>query len=150
MMTTDLQWMQQAYALAEKAQQQQEVPVGAIVVYDDQLIGQGWNQSIHQSDPSAHAEIVALRAAAQAMNNYRLPGTTLYVTLEPCAMCAGAIIQARVTRVVYGTPDPKTGAVDSVFQLLNHPNLNHRVICDSGIMQQACCDILRNFFINRR
>ncbi|UCH54295.1 MAG: tRNA adenosine(34) deaminase TadA, partial [Pseudomonadota bacterium] len=122
---TDEFWMRRALALARHAEENGEVPVGAVVVHDGEVIGEGWNQPIVSHDPSAHAEIVALRAAAQRAQNYRLPGAILYVTLEPCVMCAGAIVQARLARVVYGAADPKAGAAGSVFSLLTSEQLNH-------------------------
>ena len=117
----DIRFMRRALALARHAEAADEVPVGAVVVQDGEVTGEGWNQPIRSNDPSAHAEMVALRAAAARNKNYRLPGATLYVTLEPCAMCAGAIVHARIARVVYGAADPKAGAAGSVFQLLDSP-----------------------------
>ena len=149
-MTTDREWMQRALERAHQAEQEGEVPVGALVVLEDELIGEGYNRSVTACDPSAHAEILALRAAAARLGNYRLPGTTLYVTLEPCAMCAGAIIQARTARVVFGAADPKGGAAGSVFDLLNSDRLNHRAAVESGIMEAECGELLRSFFQDRR
>ena len=142
--------MQRALELACKAEEEGEVPVGALVISTDQCIGEGWNRPVASHDPSAHAEIQALRAAAAKMNNYRLPGTTLYVTLEPCVMCAGAIIQARVSRVVFGARDPKAGAAGSVFDVLNSNKLNHRVELTGGIMEAECATLLQVFFKSRR
>ena len=148
-MTAD-RWMQRALELAHTAARQEEVPVGAVVVADDRCIGEGYNRTIMDHDPSAHAEIVALRAAATAMGNHRLPQATLYVTLEPCAMCAGAIIQARVQRVVFAATDPKAGAVQSIFQLLDDPRLNHRTAWQGGILADPCSTLLKSFFLQRR
>jgi len=146
----DVFWMQQAIALAKRAAQMGEVPVGAIVVMEDKIIGEGWNQSIHLHDPTAHAEIIALRNAAKYLNNYRLPNTTVYVTLEPCAMCAGAMIQARIKNLIYATPDPKAGAVDSVFAITQCQSLNHQISCRSGILQHEASALLKAFFQERR
>lgn len=146
----DLFWMQHALELAQRAEAQGEVPVGAIVVYQDQVIGEGWNQPISSHDPSAHAEIMALRDAADAVENYRLPDTTLYVTLEPCCMCAGALIHARVARVVYGASDPKGGAAGSVFELLGTDKLNHQVRVQGGVLAEECGQVLSQFFQRRR
>jgi len=148
---SDEQWMRHALDLAERAEQQQEVPVGAVIVCDNAVLGEGWNQSISLNDPTAHAEVLALRAASQSVNNYRLPKeSTLYVTLEPCAMCAGALIQARIGRVVFGARDPKTGAVGSVFNLLDHEKLNHRAPVQGGVLEPVCAELLKNFFQQRR
>ena len=146
----DLHWMQRALELARHAEAMGEVPVGALVVRDQQVLGEGFNTLIRDHDPSAHAEMVAIRAAARAESNYRLPGTTLYVTLEPCSMCAGAIVQARIARVVYGADDPRTGAARSVFQILDHPQLNHRCEVVGGVLAEECGDLLRRFFRARR
>ncbi len=137
-------------ALARHAEAAGEVPVGAVVVLNGEIIGEGWNQPIRAHDPSAHAEIVALRAAAANLRNYRLAGTTLYATLEPCAMCAGAIVQARVAHVVYGAADPKAGAAGSVFNLLASDRLNHRAEITGGVLEAECADLLRGFFHARR
>lgn len=142
--------MDRALELAHRAEKQGEVPVGAVVVLNDECIGEGWNRPIASHDPSAHAEIVALRTAALSLGNYRLPGATLYVTLEPCVMCAGAIIQARVARVVFGARDPKGGAAGSVFDVLNTDRLNHRIELESGVLETECGDVLRSFFQYRR
>jgi tRNA(adenine34) deaminase len=147
---TDEVFMRRALDLARHAEQAGEVPVGALVVLNDEVIGEGWNQPIVSHDPTAHAEIVALRAAASRMKNYRLTDTTLYVTLEPCAMCAGAIVQARVARVVYGAADPKAGAAGSVFNLLESPALNHRAQVMGGMLAEECGEMLRSFFEVRR
>lgn len=147
---TDDVWMRRALELAQRAEELGEVPVGAVVVADGEVIGEGWNQPISAHDPTAHAEIVALRAAAQRVRNYRLTGATLYVTLEPCAMCAGAIVQARIARVVFGAPDPKAGAGGSVFNLLAHERLNHRAEVAGGVLEAACAGLLQAFFQSRR
>ncbi len=146
----DLFWMQRALELAQQAQAEGEVPVGAVLVKADQILGEGWNAPISEHDPTAHAEIRALRHAAKRLGNYRLLDTTLYVTLEPCVMCAGAIIHARVKRVVYGARDPKTGAAGSVFNILNSEQHNHRVQITSGVLQQECSTLLTDFFQARR
>lgn len=143
-------WMRRALALAKQAELAGEVPVGAILVYDNQVIGEGANSPIQHHDPSAHAEINALRQGAFNQKNYRVPNTTLYVTLEPCAMCAGAIIQARVGRVVFGASDPKTGAAGSVFNILQHQQLNHRVELKSGVLATECSSLLSDFFRKKR
>lgn len=127
-----------------------EVPVGAIIIKDNTIIASGFNQSIKNCDPSSHAEIVTLRNAAIKLNNYRLPGCTIYVTLEPCAMCAGAILHARLARVVYGAPDKKTGAAGSVINLFQQNQLNHHTKLTGGIMSKKCGDLLKKFFIYRR
>ena len=146
----DEYWMRRALNLAERAQADGEVPVGAVMVKDDECIGEGWNQPISTRDPSAHAEITALRAAAGRIENYRLPGTTLYVTLEPCAMCAGAIILARVSRLVYAAADPRSGAAGSVFNILQSEQLNHRVDLTAGVLELEAAAILQTFFKTRR
>ena len=142
--------MRLAFAEAEAAAATGEVPVGAVVFLGDRQIAAGQNRALRDSDPSAHAEIVALRSAGRALGNYRLPGTTLYCTLEPCAMCAGAMIHARLERVVYGTRDPKAGADGSVLAVLNHPQLNHRIQVFHGVLEEQCGDLLRRFFRERR
>ena len=146
----DEQWMRRALALARHAEEQGEVPVGAVVVVNGEIIGEGWNQPIRSQDPTAHAEMVALRAAARHVENYRLPDTTLYVTLEPCVMCAGAIVHARVARVVYGAPDLKNGAGGSVFNLLQSPPLNHSARVTGGVLSEECGELLKHFFADRR
>lgn len=146
----DVFWMQHALDLAKRAEFEGEVPVGAIVVYEEQIIGEGWNRPIIDSDPTAHAEIMALRAAANKINNYRLLDTTLYVTLEPCIMCSGAIIHSRVKRVVYGAQDPKAGAVNSAFNILGTDCLNHQVNVDHGVLATECGQILTEFFRKKR
>ncbi len=142
--------MRQALGLAQQAAEQGEVPVGALLVCDDAVIGTGWNRPIAAHDPTAHAEIMALRSAARHLGNYRLTGSTLYVTLEPCVMCSGAIIHARVARVVYGAADPKTGAAGSVFDTLLSPLHNHRVEVIGGILAEQCGMVLKEFFQARR
>lgn len=146
----DVQFMRRALALARYAQDAGEVPIGAVVVRDGEILAEGWNQPIRAHDPSAHAEIVALRAAAMRSRNYRLTDTTLYVTLEPCAMCAGAIVQARVARVVFGALDPKAGAGGSIFNLLTSEKLNHRAETTGGVLGDECGEVLRQFFKSRR
>ena len=146
----DDHWMRCALERACQAEKEGEVPVGAVVVLDNEIIGEGWNQPIGLSDPSAHAEIAALRAAARRQRNYRLPGATLYVTLEPCVMCVGAIMHARIARVVYGASDPKTGAAGSMFELLGSDKFNHRVEVTRGVLAEQCSELLRNFFQSRR
>lgn len=147
---SDERWMRQALDLAERARSEGEVPVGAVLVMDDDCIGEGWNRPISTHDPTAHAEIAALRAGAARLGNYRLPGATLYVTLEPCAMCAGAIILARIKRVVYAAADPRAGAAGSVFNILQSTELNHRVELVSGILEQEAATLLQTFFRERR
>ena len=146
----DTFWMQHALELAQRAESEGEVPVGAVVVYEDKVIGEGWNRPIIDSDPTAHAEIMALRAAAKKINNYRLLDTTLYVTLEPCIMCTGAIIHSRVKRVVYGAYDPKAGASQSAFIILGTDCLNHKVEVTDGVLADECGQILTTFFRNKR
>ena len=146
----DRQFMQQALDQAKLAAAAGEVPVGAVLVRDGQVISTGFNRPITNSDPSAHAEMMALRAAASDESNYRLPGTTLYVTLEPCTMCAGAMLHARVDRVVFGTTDPKTGAAGSVLNVFSEKQINHQTVVEGGIMREECGQILRDFFKERR
>ena len=146
----DTEFMSEALALAMSAGQLGEVPVGAVVVSGGRIIGRGYNAPISSHDPSAHAEIQALRAAALALRNYRLNGCTLYVTLEPCAMCAGAIQHARIARVVFGASDPKTGACGSVINLFAEPLLNHHTGIEGGMLAQQCGELLTNFFRERR
>jgi tRNA(adenine34) deaminase len=142
--------MRKAIRLARRAQQGGEVPVGAIVVREGIQIGEGYNRPVASSDPTAHAEIIALREAAAAVRNYRLSQTTLYVTLEPCPMCAGAMVHARVRRVVFGAPDPRTGAAGSVMDILRSDALNHRCEVVSGILEEECAELLKTFFRARR
>ncbi|UML94943.1 tRNA adenosine(34) deaminase TadA [Shewanella xiamenensis] len=146
----DEHWMRIAMAMAEKAEAEGEVPVGAVLVKDGQQIAAGYNLSISQHDPCAHAEILCLRAAGQTVENYRLLDATLYVTLEPCAMCAGAMVHSRIARVVFGARDEKTGAAGTVLNLLQHPVFNHQVEVTSGVLAQDCADQLSRFFKRRR
>jgi tRNA(adenine34) deaminase len=147
---TDADYMTLALAEARAAAGQGEVPVGAIVVFEDRIIARAGNRTISGCDPTAHAEIVALRAAAQALDNYRLLGTTLYVTVEPCAMCAGAMVQARIRRLVYGCDDPKGGAARSCFAVFDHPSLNHRVEVAGGVLADESIGMLQSFFSSKR
>lgn len=142
--------MRVALDLARHASAEQEVPVGAVLVLNDESLGEGWNQPIATSDPTAHAEIIALRQAAQRQQNYRLPGTTLYVTLEPCAMCLGALLQARIERLVFGALDSKAGAVTSVFNLLDSSQLNHRITWVGECLANESIALLQGFFQKRR
>lgn len=143
-------WMEEALRLAGLAQVAGEVPVGAVVVCGGRIVGRGWNQVVSTADPSAHAEIQALRDAARALGNYRLSGCQIYVTLEPCAMCAGAIIHARIARLVFGASDPKAGAAGGVMRVINHPRLNHHVEVTEGVLAGRCMEILQAFFRERR
>jgi len=147
---TDADYMQLALEEARMAAEAGEVPIGAVLVQDEKVMARGGNRTIRDCDPTAHAEIVILREASRGMQNYRLSGTTMYVTLEPCAMCAGAIIQARVPRVVYGADDPKGGAVRTCFAVLSHPKLNHQVQTTAGILEEECAAVLQKFFTARR
>lgn len=142
--------MARALELAQLAEQQEEVPVGAVLVYQGEAIGEGWNQPIASKDPTSHAEINALRQASQNTQNYRLVDTTLYVTLEPCAMCLGAMLQARVKRLVFGAYDPRAGAVKSVFNLLEERRVNHCIDWQGGILEDECAEVLKAFFRARR
>ena len=146
----DLAWMEQCMILAKQAQEVGEVPVGAVVVVDNKMVAQGFNQPIGHHDPTAHAEIIAMRRAAQILQNYRLCDATLYVTLEPCAMCAGAIVHARIGRLVFGAYDPKAGAVGSTMNLLASDHVNHRVVHQGGLLAQQCGQLLVDFFKQRR
>ncbi len=146
----DARWMGRALDLARRAEAAGEVPVGAVVVCQGEVVGEGWNRTIDLNDPTAHAEIIALRAAGQRLGNYRLPGCTLYVTLEPCCMCAGAMIHARLERVVFGALDPKTGAAGSRFSVLVDPGHNHSLAVTSGCLADECGSRLRAFFRRRR
>lgn len=143
-------WMAEALALAREAGAAGEVPVGAVVVLDGQIIGRGFNQPISRQDPTAHAEVVALRDAATRLGNYRLPGATLYVTLEPCMMCAGAMMHARLARVVFGATDPKTGVAGSVLDLFGEARLNHHAEITGGVRAEECGQLLSSFFAARR
>ena len=147
---SDELWMRHALELACKAEKLGEVPVGAVIVKDDELVAEGWNHPIEKHDPSSHAEIEALRAAGLKLSNYRLPDTTLYVTLEPCMMCVGAMIHARVSRVVYGASDPKTGALGGGFDLLEASAPNHVFSITAGLLEEECATLLKAFFKARR
>jgi tRNA(adenine34) deaminase len=142
--------MEEALRAAQRALEAGEVPVGAIVVCSGNIIGRGSNRNINDSDPTAHAEIVALREAGAALGNHRLEGCELFVTIEPCAMCAGALVHARLKRLVYGADDPKAGAVHSAMQVLNHPSLNHRMEVRTGVLAGRCAEVLQTFFRSRR
>ena len=146
----DKSYMQLALQLAKQAELQQEVPIGAVLVLNDEMIGEGFNQPISSHDPTAHAEVMALRDGAKKIKNYRLTNTTLYVTLEPCIMCVGSIVHARVKRVVFGAYDPKKGAVESVFKAHENQKLNHEVIYEGGLLKEECGKLLVDFFKNRR
>ncbi len=150
MFEADNYWMQFALQQAQLAAQCGEVPVGAVLVRDDEIIGAGFNQPISSCDPTAHAEIVALRAAATAAANYRLPDSTLYVTIEPCTMCAGALIHARVKRLVFGAPEPRAGAIVSALQLYDGDYYNHRIEVTAGVMAESCSELMQRFFRERR
>jgi tRNA(adenine34) deaminase len=147
---SDELWMEEALRCAQRALEAGEVPVGAVVVCEGHIVGRGWNRNVSDSDPSAHAEIVAMREAGAAIRNYRLGPCELFVTIEPCAMCAGAMVQARIRRVVYGSDDPKAGAVHSVMQVLNHPQLNHEMEVRGGVLAGRASELLQEFFRNRR
>jgi tRNA(adenine34) deaminase len=142
--------MRVALELGTRARQRGEVPVGAVVVLDAVVIGEGFNQPISTNDPTAHAEIVALRDAARRIGNYRLPGASLYVTIEPCQMCVGAMIHARVARVIYGAPEPKAGAIESAMRAHEHPSLNHRMEATGGVLESECRELIQEFFAERR
>lgn len=148
--TPDDDWMRHALTLAHKAAELGEVPVGAVLVKDGQLLAEGWNQPIINNDPTAHAEIMAIRNAAKLVENYRLPGTTLYITIEPCSMCAGAIIHSRIARVVFGASEPRAGAAGSVINLLQNEQFNHQTEITSGVLENECSQILKDFFAKRR
>jgi tRNA(adenine34) deaminase len=148
--TPDELWMEEALRCAQRALEDGEVPVGAVVVCDGRVIGRGWNRNISDSDPSAHAEIIALRQAGASVGNHRLVGCELFATIEPCAMCAGALVQARVKRLIYGADDPKAGAVHSVLQVLNQPALNHRIEVRRGVLAGRSAELVQSFFRNRR
>lgn len=149
-MSADEYWMQQAFKLAQKAEAESEIPVGALVVLDGKIIGEGYNSPIHRCDPTAHAEIQAIRDACATMNNYRLPEATLYVTLEPCSMCAGAIVHSRIARVVYAATEPKSGVIESQQRFFEHAFLNHRVEAQGGVLAEQASAQLSNFFQYRR
>jgi tRNA(adenine34) deaminase len=147
---SDLDFMQAALDEALLGAEAGEVPIGAVVACEGEIVARGQNRVLRDLDPTAHAEIVAMRAAAVALGNYRLPGCTLYVTLEPCAMCAGAMIHARLARLVYAASDPKAGAGGSVLSVLNHPQLNHQMVVEQGILAEESAELLRSFFRERR
>ena len=147
---TDIDFMQAALAQARQAAQADEVPIGAVIVRDGAILATGQNRVLRDLDPTAHAEIVALRAAASAVGNYRLNGCTLYVTLEPCSMCAGAMVHARIDRLVFAATDPKAGAAGSVLAVINHPQLNHQMLVEQGILAEDSAELLRSFFRERR
>jgi len=149
-MPTHDTFMAEALALAAEAAARHEVPIGAVIVLDGHVIGRGFNQPISSGDPTAHAEIVAIRDAARTIDNYRLRDATIYVTIEPCLMCVGAIVHARLARIVYGAPEPKTGAIDSNSRVHEHESLNHRVATVSGVRAAECRELLRRFFAERR
>lgn len=149
-MDIDIQYMQRAFELAQTAKEQDEVPVGAVILYEDKIIGEGWNQPVSSDDPSSHAEIIALRQAGHALHNYRLPGAVMYVTLEPCAMCAGALVHARLAKLIYAVADVKTGACGSVFNLLQTEQLNHKVEIEKGLMEEECRSLIQGFFKEKR
>lgn len=146
----DAQWMRYALNRAIQAGERGEVPVGAVLVMDGDLIAEGSNEPIATNDPTAHAEIVAIRRAAELIRNYRLTGATLYVTIEPCQMCVGAMIHARIARLVYGAPEPKAGAIASAMQAHAHPALNHRLEIEGGVLEAECRDVMQRFFADRR
>ncbi len=149
----DEYWMRHALKLARLAWEQGEVPVGAVLVQGDRVIGEGWNRPIGQHDPTAHAEIMALRQGGKVLENYRLLDTTLYVTLEPCVMCAGAMVHSRITRLVYGAHDEKTGAAGSLLDVIGHPGMNHHIEMISGVLAEECAGMLSDFFacdVNRK
>jgi tRNA(adenine34) deaminase len=146
----DERFMRRALELAVQAQRDGEVPVGAVVVFGEAVIGEGWNQPIGAHDPTAHAEVMAIRSAARHLGNYRLTGGTLYVTIEPCQMCVGAMVHARIARLVYGAREPKAGAIDSAMRAHEHPSLNHRLIAEGGVLEDACRGMMQAFFASRR
>lgn len=149
-MNRDEKWMQRALELARRAREAGEVPIGAVVVWNEEEIGAGWNRTITMNDPTAHAEVLALRAAGERMNNYRLSGCEMFATLEPCAMCAGALMHARISRLVYAAADPKAGAAGSVLSVVNHPQLNHRMEIVAGVLEREAAEMLKSFFRERR
>jgi len=146
----DQYFMKRAFELAQQAEQYNEIPVGAVVVYQGKIIGEGFNQSILLNDPSAHAEMIAIRQAGKHINNYRILDCTLYVTLEPCPMCAGLLVHSRISRLVYASPDLKTGAAGSAFDLVNNEQLNHQIAVTKGVMKEQCSQLLSAFFKRRR
>ena len=148
--SSDEIWMEEALRCAQRALEVDEVPVGAVVVCEGRVVGRGWNRNICGSDPTAHAEVIALREAGAAVGNHRLGDCELFATIEPCAMCAGAMVHARIRRLVYGADDPKAGAVTSVMQVLNHPQLNHRIEVRKGVLAGRSAELLQAFFRSRR
>ena len=148
--TSDELWMEEALRSAQRALEIGEVPVGAVVVHEGRIVGRGWNRNLADHDPTAHAEVVALREAGQNLGNHRLGECDLFATIEPCAMCVGALIHARIRRLVYGADDPKAGAVHSVIAVINHPSLNHRMEVRGGVLAGRSADILQEFFRKRR
>jgi len=148
--TSDELWMQEALRAAQRALEAGEVPVGAVVVCDGRIVGRGWNRNLTGSDPTAHAEIVALRQAGATVGNHRLGDCELFATIEPCPMCAGALVHARLKRLIYGADDPKGGAVHSVLEVLNHPRLNHHMEVRGGVLADRCAELLQSFFRDRR
>ena len=146
----DVEWMKLVLEEAAAAAASGEVPVGAVVIHGGEVVGRGNNRNLGENDPTAHAEIVALRDAGAHMGNHRLLGCTLYSTIEPCAMCAGAMVHARIARLVYGAHDPKAGAAGSVLEVINHPGLNHKIEVTSGVLEEQCAELLRKFFQERR
>src|SRR5262250_3042001 len=149
-LASDELWMEEALRAAQRAFEAGEVPVGSVIVCSGQVVGRGWNRTITDNDPTAHAEIVALREAGRNLGNYRLADCELFATIEPCAMCAGALVHARIRRLVYGADDPKAGAVHSVLAVFNHPSLNHKIEVQGGVLAGRCAEILQEFFRNRR
>jgi len=146
----DAAWMQLALEQAKLALAAGEVPVGAVIIKDGQLVGSGFNRNLVDHDPTAHAEIIALRHAASRLGNHRLPGCTLVCTIEPCSMCAGAMVHARISRLIYGAADPKAGAAGSVLEVTNHPRLNHQIQVTPGVLAEQCSELLRGFFVEKR
>ena len=149
-LSTDELWMQEALRAAQRALEAGEVPVGAVVVHEGKIVGRGFNRNIADSDPTAHAEVVALREAGAAIGNHRLGDCELFATIEPCPMCAGALVHARIQRLVYGADDPKAGAVHSVMQVINHPSLNHQMEVRGGVLAGSCAGLMQEFFRARR
>jgi tRNA(adenine34) deaminase len=149
-MTSAEHWMQMALELAQQARAEDEVPIGAVVVLNDEVIGRGYNRTIRDGDPTAHAEIVALRDAARHLNNHRLTGSDLYVTIEPCTMCAGAMVHARIRRLIYGASEPRAGAVSSSIAVLDNPGLNHKVAVESAVLADQAGAMMSEFFQRKR
>ena len=149
-MNTHEEWMQYALQLAKKSEQRDEVPVGAIIIYKNEIIGEGWNQSISSNNPTAHAEIIALQDAGEKIGNYRLLDSTMYVTLEPCVMCAGALVHARIAKLVYAVDDQKTGACGGVFNMVQAEELNHNIEIKKGVLEKECQALIKNFFKEKR